>query len=172
MRRHVKRERPSLLGDAVPPLRVVIDANIFAAGLLAKRQSSSAEILRLWRSGVFQVLLNGTLVNEIERTLARKHVSRDDIATLVDILSEIPDILVPIRHQRMGLRDERDDHLLETAIVGKAQIVVSRDRKVLDPPLHVENMLRREGIALMSDVEFLATIHGKIFSPLVVTGIA
>lgn len=54
--------------------------------------------------------------------------------------------VVPIRHQRMGCLDEDDDHLLEVAVAGKADYLVSEDRAVFAPPPYVRAYLERHGI--------------------------
>lgn len=62
--------------------------------------------------------------------------------------------IVGIEHQRMGCEDEEDDHLLETAVRGGAQYIVSDDRKVYDPPPHVLQYLEQKGIVLRRPYEF------------------
>jgi predicted nucleic acid-binding protein len=56
------------------------------------------------------LLVSGQLLGEIAETLLELGADHDD---------------VPIKHQRMGCDDEEDDHLLETALTGKAGYLVS-----------------------------------------------
>ena len=63
-------------------LRVVLDANVLAPGLVAT-QSSSAEIVRLWRRGLFDVLVTGVLVEEVAQTLQVLDIRREEMVGLV-----------------------------------------------------------------------------------------
>jgi len=146
-------------------LRVVVDTDTLAPGLVSKA-SPSAGVIRAWRLGIFDLLRTGTSIDEVARTLRRLRVDEARIQRLVDALCSEPDLIVGILHQDLGCTQEKDNHLIEAAIVGGASIIVSRDAHVLDPPPHVEILLRRHRVSVMNPAQFLEYLDRQLFSPL------
>ncbi len=147
-------------------LRVVLNANVLAPGLVSV-SSASAEIVRFWRTGLFDLLVTGKLVEEVAHTLDALGLDDGDIRDIVEILGgSNPDLVIPLKHQRMGCIDPNDDYLFETAFTGEAAIVVSRDRNVLSLPVQLRIAAETAGIRVMSDVDFLHYLRRSIFSPL------
>lgn len=148
-------------------LRVVLDTNVFVRGLMQRRAVSPArEVLHWWRLGVYDLCASGVLIDEVARTLVEKlGFSRSVADGLIATLGDAAEI-VPLLHQKMGCRDTDDDHLLETALVARAHIIVSCDKDVLNLPIHVTAMLLQHGIQVMSDVAFLEYIRSRVFSPI------
>lgn len=100
-------------------LRVVLDANVLAPGLVSTG-SLAAEIIRLWRLGLLEVLLTGKLVNEVAKTLKALGLDDPDVREIVELLCHNPNAIIPLKHQTFGCSDPDDDYLFETAIEGNA----------------------------------------------------
>ncbi|HTU71303.1 MAG TPA: putative toxin-antitoxin system toxin component, PIN family [Candidatus Baltobacteraceae bacterium] len=146
-------------------LRVVLDANVLAPGLVSRR-SSSAEIVRLWRLGLFEVLVTGKLIGETAETLKALGLQDYEVVELVEIIASNPDAIVFLKHQVFGCVDPADDYLFETAIVGQASIIVSRDMDLQALPKPLQHQLNLHHVRVMTDLEFLAYLRRHIFSPL------
>ncbi len=147
-------------------LVVVLDANVLGPGLVGAG-TSSAEIVRLWRGGIFDILVAGKLLEEIAETL--RALGLDDEATmeLVPVLTRDPSTVVAIKHQRMGCSDPDDDYLFELAISGNAAFIVTRDKGLFCLPSSLDLTLKTLGILVINDVDFLEYVRGHLFSPLV-----
>jgi predicted nucleic acid-binding protein len=99
------------------------------------------------------VLFSGELLDEIAETLLELGADRDDVEQVLMLLA-VDGQVIPIKHQRMGCADEEDDHLFETALMGKADYLVSEDHAVHRLPAHVQAYLERNGIRLCRAREF------------------
>ena len=99
------------------------------------------------------MLVSGELLEEVAGTLLELGADREDVIEVLMLLG-VRSQVVAIKHQRMGCVDEADDHLLETALTGHADYLVSEDGAVYDPPLHVREYLERNGIKLRRAHEF------------------
>jgi putative PIN family toxin of toxin-antitoxin system len=74
--------------------------------------------------------LHGVLVRP---KLQRKHGITAANADRMHRLLHEHAVIVPVEGRSHGCRDPKDDVLIETAIVGVADAVVTRDRDLLDP---------------------------------------
>jgi putative PIN family toxin of toxin-antitoxin system len=146
-------------------LFVVLDANIIAPGLVSTR-SSSAEIVRLWRRGVFEVPTTGKLLEEVAKTLGVLGLSEEDVEALMAVLASNIDAIIPLRHQRMGCADPDDDYLFELAMEADASFIVTRDKSLLSPAEPLRAALLTAAIRVVDDVTFLEYLRRHLFSPL------
>lgn len=130
--------------------RVVIDANVLISGLLSTTSTPAQAV----EKAVTKAQLVATL--EILRELIEKLHSvkfdpyvgregRDALLERVASIVEIIDVLQPIR----ASRDPKDDKFLEAAVNGRADVVVTGDRDLLDL-----NPFR--GIAIVTPADYLA----------------
>lgn len=151
---------------ALNRLRVVLDANVLVRGFAQRRIGSAAsEIMRWWSLGVFDLRVNGVLIDEVARALVEEFgVPPIAVADIVATLADEGNI-VALLHQRMGCRDANDDHVLETAFIANANIIVSCDDDLLHLPEHVQWALRLRGIQVMTDAAFLTYVRKRAFSP-------
>ena len=105
-------------------MRVVLDANIYISALLVGR--GCEEILTLGRTGVIQVLSSPEIIDEVASVLRRKfHWSPADPA---------------------------DAKILACGVAGKADVIVTGDKKHLLP------LKKYRGIPIVSPAEFLEQI--------------
>jgi predicted nucleic acid-binding protein len=101
------------------------------------------------------------MVEEIALTLCLLGVEERDAVEAALLASAKYGETFPLQHQVMGCRDAEDDHLYELALLGGAEVIISRDDKVLNPPLHVAAYLESHGIALMPPVRFVEAVLGS-----------
>lgn len=132
----------------------VLDAMIWARGLIARNPTAAPAVLvKSWKDGRFRIAVSGELVEEIAGTLLELGADREDVVSVIELLATETQV-VAIQHQRMGCDDLEDDHLLETAVTGMADYLVSEDRAVYDLPSHVREYLSRQGVLVRRAHEF------------------
>lgn len=130
--------------------RVVIDTNVLISGLLSTT-STPAQAVDKAVTHAQLVATVETLRELIEKLLAPKfdpyvrRERRDALLQRVASLVEIVEILQPIR----ASRDPKDDKFLEAAVNGRADVVVTGDKDLLDL-----NPFR--GIAILTPASYLA----------------
>jgi len=132
-------------------MRVVLDANVYISALLVGR--GCEEILTLGRTGVIQVLLSPEIIDEVASVLRRKfHWSPADIRLFLDEASDLCR-MIPFDPAEVEFpADPADAKILARAVAGKADVIVTGDKKHLLP------LKRYRGIPIVSPAEFLEQI--------------
>lgn len=129
-------------------MRVVLDANIYISALLVGR--GCEEILTLGRTGVIQVLATPEIIDEVASVLRRKfRWSPEDIRQFLD---EARDLcrMIPFDPAKIDFpADPADAKMLACAVAGKADVIVTGDKKHLLP------LKRYRGVPIVSPSEFL-----------------
>ncbi len=112
--------------------RIVVDTSVFIAALIGAA-GPNREILRRCLKGKYHPLLGNALFSEYEDVSARPNilgkcpVSSDDIRALLEAFCSVSE-WVPIYYLwRPNLADEADNHLLELAVAGNAQWIVTNN---------------------------------------------
>ena len=116
--------------------KIVVDTSVLISALIGK-QGPSREILRRCLQGEYYPLLSNTLFLEYEDVSQRPKVqelcplSEDDIRQLINALYSVC-TWVPIYYLwRPNLKDESDNFLIELAVAGNAEIIVTNNIKDL-----------------------------------------
>lgn len=135
-------------------MRAVLDANIWIRGLLGKT-SYPGQVVDAWRAHRFRLVSSEPLLEEIADVLGRPRVQRKtgltaDQATLFLVELRNACELVTIPGILRLCRDADDDAVIETAIVGKAVVIVSQDNDLLS--------LAIPGVLVLTAPEFLALL--------------
>ena len=130
--------------------RVVIDTNVLISGLLSAT-STPAQAVDKAVTKAQLVATTETLLELIRKLHSPKfdryvrRERRDALLERVASLVEIIDVLQPIR----ASRDPKDDKFLEAAVNGRADVIVTGDKDLLDL-----NPFR--GIAIVTPADYLA----------------
>lgn len=113
---------------------LVIDTDIFVAALLSRNDSSVArEVIRRCLQGCYQPLFGVALFTEYETLLSRDklftdcELSRKERETVFFALLKQAKWIEIYFAWRPNLQDEGDNHLIELAVAGGAQAIVSRN---------------------------------------------
>jgi putative PIN family toxin of toxin-antitoxin system len=108
--------------------RVVLDTNVVIAALRSRR-GASFRVLELVGLGRFKLTVSVPLALEYEAVLNRHRVTvgltQQDIRDLVDYLCSVSDRRVIYYLWRPYLRDPKDDFVLEAAVAGECQGIVT-----------------------------------------------
>ena len=130
--------------------RVVIDTNVLISGLLSTTSTPAQAVEKavtkaqlLATIATLRELIQKLHSPKFDRYVRRER--RDALLERVASLVEIIDVLQPIR----ASRDAKDDKFLEAAVNGRADVIVTGDKDLLDL-----NPFR--GVAIVTPAEYLA----------------
>ena len=130
--------------------RVVIDTNVLISGLLSTTSTPAQAVEKAVTKAQLVATLD-TLRELIEKLHSPtfdpyvRRERRDALLERVASVVEIIDVLQPIR----ASRDAKDDKFLEAAVNGRANVIVTGDKDLLDL-----NPFR--GVAIVTPAEYLA----------------
>ncbi|MPZ22759.1 MAG: putative toxin-antitoxin system toxin component, PIN family [Dehalococcoidia bacterium] len=114
--------------------RVVLDTNVLVAALTA-RHSKAAEVLVLWRAGRFEAVVSDATLSEARLVLASGWLERmgrgEEVESLLQELQSRGIRVSPWPIDDLGLRDAGDLRLVEAALAGEADYLVTADAEVL-----------------------------------------
>jgi len=116
---------------------IVVDTNVVVSALL-NPEAAPRTVLRSCLTGVAKPLMGNALFSEYEDVVRRESVFQDSILSLDERLAFLDDFFsvcqwVSVYYLwRPNLSDESDNHVLELAIAGGAQSVVTGNAKDFD----------------------------------------
>ena len=115
-------------------MRICIDTNLLIAAL-TKRDGASARIVEVWLDGDVEVVTSAATQREAKLVLGGGWLARMTSRTTVDDLLEklrTRTIIVdPDEIDDISLKDEGDRRMVEAAVAGGAEYVVTTDREFL-----------------------------------------
>ena len=130
-------------------MRVVFDSNIFISAWLFPGKPADKALMKII-AGTDQLLLSKPIVNEVLQVLARKFArAREELARVAVLLADLGETVRPRRRISI-LKDEADNRILECALGGRADRVVTGDHAMLE----LENF---SGIPIISLKAYLET---------------
>ena len=128
-------------------MRIVFDTNIFISAFIFP-ESTANEALRKIIQGEDHLIISKAILDELLGVLARKFSrDREALARIAVLLADIG-MLVKPGHKINVLSDEADNRILECAIKGEADIIVTGDHALL-------NLGNYLGIKIMSLRKYL-----------------
>lgn len=98
------------------PLRVVLDTNVFVAALL-KADGKTARLLSLWQKAKIRLIFSEETIHETLRVLAELDVSKPRRQQINSLIRR------PLKQRSII------DRFLEVAVAGRAQHLVTNNRK-------------------------------------------
>ncbi|MBP1699404.1 MAG: hypothetical protein H6Q41_4592 [Deltaproteobacteria bacterium] len=129
-------------------LKVVIDTNVFVSGLTFK--GKPREVLDLIWRGDIEACISSFILKELEETLKKDFSwDRDQIKHTIEKI-KARTILIQPKNKVSVIKENADDNrILECAIEGKVQYLISGDRKHLLP------LKEYQGTKIISPSDFL-----------------
>jgi putative PIN family toxin of toxin-antitoxin system len=117
------------------PPRIAFDTNLLVAAL-TKPTGASGRILRAWRAGEIELVASDATIREAELVLGAGWLSRITSRPAVEqLLADLRSLAVQVgpmtRVTDLPLKDPGDLRMLEAALEGDAQYVVTTDREFL-----------------------------------------
>jgi len=112
-------------------VRVVFDSNILISALVFPGRQAEKAVFRIIE-GRDYLLVSRPIINEVLAVLARKF-GRDgeELARVAVLLAEVGQVVTP-RQRLHLLADDADNRILECAVAGRASILVTGDRAMLE----------------------------------------
>jgi len=111
--------------------RTVVDTNVWISALLNPR-GAPARVLEALRRGLFVLVISEPLLTELAAVLSRPRILRkypgvgSNVAELQQLLQSYAEGVVITGAVKL-CRDPHDNMLIETALLGRADSIVSRD---------------------------------------------
>lgn len=132
-------------------MRVVLDTNVYISALVFGGLPGALLDLAFLRS--FEAIISPALLDELDEKLRMKfEVSAEDAVLIRARILDIAHLVRPEERLRVIAEDPDDDRVLECAISGKANCIVSGDR-------HLLALVNYRGIPIMRVREFLDSIE-------------
>lgn len=135
-------------------LRAVLDANVFLSALM-KPGGPPGRVLAAWaRPDAFTLVTSPAIAAELSaallkpKVLPRTGLRSSEVTTWVQAVLLGAEVVSPEERVRAVAADPDDDKYLEAAHAGRAGMIVTGDRHLLD-------LGRHEGIVILTPVEFL-----------------
>jgi uncharacterized protein len=132
------------------PLRIVLDTNVYFSAFTTRGVTFA-----IWRAALnrrYVFVVSPAIIGEIAgvlRAVADWDESR--IVRRLKLLAKLAEIVSPTRTLRVVIADPDDDRIVECAVAGKADMIVSGDR-------HLTKLKAFEGIAIVRPADFLRTL--------------
>ncbi|MBX7236486.1 MAG: putative toxin-antitoxin system toxin component, PIN family [Caldilineales bacterium] len=113
-----------------PPLRIVLDTNVYISAALHGRQAEAA--LQLAAARQIVLLTSPTILAELERKLTSKlGWSENQVRLFIDTIRGVSDIVEPQQVLHVVPDDEDDNRIIECAVAGEAALIVTFDQDLL-----------------------------------------
>jgi uncharacterized protein len=112
-------------------MRVVIDTNIIVSGYLG---GALEAIIVAWKSGKFTLVVSDTIADEYHVVLKRPKfkIERAELDDFFALLLDKAEFVISLETVKAIPDDPTDNKFLEAAIAGKADLIVSGDRHLLE----------------------------------------
>jgi len=143
-------------------IRAVIDTSVLIRALI-KPQGSVGPIIQGLRNADYQLVYSDPLLAELAEVLARPRLrakydlTTEDVATVLSLILLHGEPVVPARRIDV-CRDPTDNMVLEAAVAGQADAIVSGDNDLL-------TLSSFERIPILSPAAFLRRIHSLLLKP-------
>lgn len=132
-------------------MRAVLDTNVLVSAFVRSRGG----VAPLWRAAQarrYQLLLSPAIVREVARVLREDFLWEESrIIRQLKRLSKKGEIVIPSATIEVIHDDPSDNHILECAVEGQANIIVSGDR-------HLQRLKSYEGISIVRPIDFRRTL--------------
>jgi putative PIN family toxin of toxin-antitoxin system len=127
-------------------IKIVVDTCVFVSALIGTK-GASRELIRRCLIGDFQPLMGNALFCEYESVIHRTEVitkcflSDEEIQTLLSAFMSVSEWINIYYLWRPNLKDEADNHLIELAVAGNAEIIATNNiRDFQNPELLFPNL--------------------------------
>ncbi|ARV58783.1 putative toxin-antitoxin system toxin component, PIN family [Nostocales cyanobacterium HT-58-2] len=115
-------------------IKIVVNTSVFISALISS-QGSSRELIRRCLKGEYQPLMGNALFSEYESVIQRSEIiakcplTSEEILALIASLMSVSQWISIYYLWRPSLKDEADNHLIELAVAGNAQIIATHNVK-------------------------------------------
>ncbi len=112
-------------------MRVVFDTNIYVSAFVMPESRAGSALMRVV-DDIDQLVISTAIIDELLTVLARKFArNADELARVAVFLADLAKVVRP-RGRIDVLQDEADNRILECARTGKAEVIVTGDKAMLE----------------------------------------
>ena len=146
------------------PLVALLDTNVWVSAFL-KPSGPPGQVAAAWSRNQFNALTSTSQLTELAEVLIRPRLTRrfkythSDAASFIRLIAARAEV-VETEGALQVCRDPDDDEILEAAILGKAQYLVTRDDD-LKRDLDLIKMARRNRVRVVSVRKFLRRLSAR-----------
>lgn len=139
-------------------MRVVLDTNIVISRYLSP-SGPPAHIFQYWEQGAFTLLVSEPILLEYDKVFSYPHInnklrlSAEEIAKITEGFATFGELVAPKQRLRVVEADPDDDMLIECAVEGKADYLVSGNKK------HLTEMKEYQGIQILTPAQFVLILE-------------
>jgi len=135
-------------------VKVVIDTNVLVSATLFG--GNPEQVLDSAEEGKIKILISEEILEEFKEVLQRKFgFSLDIVEVTVSAIKEISTLVTPTQRLNVIKKKEDDNRILECAVEGKVQYIVSGDKR------HLLSLKEYQGMKILSPAKFLKVIFQK-----------
>jgi putative PIN family toxin of toxin-antitoxin system len=128
-------------------VRVVFDTNIFISVFVIPGSQAEKAIVKIIESGDY-LIISKEIIDEVLSVLSSKFShDREALSRIAVYLSEVAELVCPTERIRI-FKDEPDNRIIECALKGKSDVVVTGDKEML-------KIKQFRGIRIISLKEYL-----------------
>ena len=144
-----------------PENRATFDTNIFVRTVIRKDNLPN-HLLSLWREGRFALVLSQSIIDEVESVLSRRSLrlkyryTLTEVTDLINLLHQAS--IVEVNTSFELCRDPKDDMLIDCAVSGRVQFLVSYDNDLVDDD-ELKQALFEFGVEVIEPPDFLEKIR-------------
>ena len=137
-------------------MRVVFDANIYVSALLAQ-QGNPAQLFASWEQDKFELAISPPILEEIDRVIHYPRIRKkyklpeEGVLAFLQGISSAAFVVEPTTELSVIERDPSDNRILECALAGNANFIVTGDN-------HLLALREFQGIFILTPASFLALL--------------
>lgn len=133
-------------------MRVVADTNVLISGLFW--EGNERKLLKMFKTEELANVISPQIIDELEDVLSRKkfNLTKKEIASAVEQAFSFSRFVHPVIESDAVKKDISDNRILECAVSGKADYIISGDKHLLD-------LKEYEGIKIVNASSFLKIIQ-------------
>ena len=136
-------------------MKVVFDTNVVASASFWR--GAPFDCLAAWAQGRCVAVVSSALLAEYHETVEELRLDYPKLKCVewVAALTEAAELVFPVERASGATPDPDDEMILECAVAGEADFIVSGDKK------HLLALRQFKGIPIVSPAEFLRRLAGK-----------
>ena len=129
-------------------LRIVLDTNVLVSATI--RRGNQFEILQLGKLKKIQIITSQEILDEVKEVLSRPKFGfpENQIKEIVEEIKNLSIIVYPTDKVDIVKEDPDDNRIIECAIAGKADYIISGDNHLLELKEYL-------GIKIVNSADFM-----------------
>lgn len=113
-------------------MRVVVDTNVLISGILW--EGNESELLKMCKINELTNLTSPPIIEELERVISSEkfRLTEREVNSVIELVLSFSTLVFPTIKIEAIISDTTDNKILECAVDGKANYMVSGDKHLLD----------------------------------------